>query len=94
MKLRKLYGSAAIIGHSQAPSKPQTPKSMFNKIIATVAALAAAAGSAMAQGAPGFDEATTIVAGADTLVTSILPITATVVGVGVALSLVKLVRRK
>lgn len=63
--------------------------------IAILATMLASVGLAAAQtAAAGFEEATAIVTGADTLVDSVLPIVATIVGVGVAMSLVKLVKRK
>jgi hypothetical protein len=66
---------------------------MKNKLMFAATSLALA-GFAAAQEAAGFAEATTIVSGASALVNAVIPITATVVGIGIALSLVKLVKRK
>lgn len=68
---------------------------MKSKIVGILAITVALTVAAMAQGsAPGFTEANSIVDGADSLVDAILPVIATAVGVGVALSLVKMVKRK
>jgi len=67
---------------------------MNKKLMIGFATLLALAGAAFAQTTPGFTEATAIVSGADALVDSVIPIAATIVGVGIAFSLVKLVKRK
>jgi len=67
---------------------------MKNKILAPLGVLALTAGSAFAAAGDGFTEATTIASASGTLVTAILAVIVPTIGIGIALSLVKMVKRK
>ena len=61
---------------------------------AALAALAVTSGGLFAAAGDGFTEATTIATSAGTLVTAILAVIVPTVGIGIALSLVKMVKRR
>jgi hypothetical protein len=67
---------------------------MKNKLAAILGLTALLTANAFALPGDGFSEATTIANSADTLIGVILPIVVSVVGIGIALSVVKMVKKR